>query len=148
MATLENVKRAQKQKQIRYFSESLKRSKVREYEQNLVTVAELSRMYQVSRTTVYKWIYRYSSLYHREERQIVEKKSDTRKIKDLEAKLKEMERMIGQKQIKIDFYEKMIEIAEEDLGIDLKKNTKQQLSSGSGKTGQNTDTSSTKSTEV
>lgn len=146
MARLEQLKNDQQHRQNRYFSEDLKRSKVKELERNLVTISELSREYQVSRTSIYKWIYKYSTNRKRQERQIVESMSDTRKIKELQEKIKELERIVGQKQIQIDFKEKMIEIAEEKYGIDIKKKKGSRLSSGSGKTEKNIAGDSTKST--
>lgn len=148
MAQIENLRESRKQRQIRYFSESFKKEKVKEYERNLVTVTEISREYNVSRTAVYRWIYKYSIQYKREERQIVEKKGDTRKIKALEEKVKELEQIVGQKQIQVDFYAKMIEIAEEKFDIKIKKKSSSTRFDGSGKTGKSTSTSSTKSTEA
>jgi hypothetical protein len=43
--------------------------------------------------------------------------------------------MVGQKQIQVEFYEKMIELTEKDLGIDIKKKGGSAPSIGSGKTG-------------
>ena len=60
--------------------------------------------------------------------------------------VKELERIVGQKQILIDFKEKMIEIAEEKYGIEIKKKKGSQPSSGSGKTGKNILGDSIKST--
>ncbi len=62
------------------------------------------------------------------------KKSTTSKVNDLEKRIKELERVVGQKQIKIDYYEKMIDLAKEELDIDLKKNFDTPQSTGSGKT--------------
>jgi hypothetical protein len=42
--------------------------------------------------------------------------------------------VVGQKQIKIDYYEKMIDLAKEELDIDLKKNFDTPQSTGSVKT--------------
>jgi hypothetical protein len=39
----------------------------------------------------------------------------------LQAKIAELERVVGQKQILIDFQNKMIEIAEQEYQIDIKK---------------------------
>jgi predicted RNase H-like nuclease (RuvC/YqgF family) len=61
-------------------------------------------------------------------------KSSTQKLKDLEKKVKELERIVGQKQIKIDYLEKMIDLAKEELKVDIKKNFDTPPSSGSGKT--------------
>jgi hypothetical protein len=63
-------------------------------------------------------------------KQVVEAKSDTRKIKLLEERIKELERMVGKKQIALEFKDKMIEIAEETYGIDIKKKLGSKLSSG------------------
>lgn len=54
-------------------------------------------------------------------KQVVEAKSDTIKIKQLKDQIKELERIIGQKQILIDFQEKMIELAENEYQLDIKK---------------------------
>ena len=62
------------------------------------------------------------------------KQSSAQKIKELEAKVKELERAVGQKQLMIDYLEKMMEIAEDELGIDIKKNSDTPQSTGSGKT--------------
>jgi transposase len=121
-------------RQIRFFSESFRKSKVREIERNLTTVLEVSREYEVSSAAVYKWLYKYSTLRAKQLRQIVEPMSDAQKIKELRKKIEELE-----KQIQIEFKEKMIELAEEMYRVDIKKKLGSQLSSGSGSTDKNTD---------
>lgn len=105
----------------RYFSEDFKRKKVSEIERNLTSISEIYREYQVSKTAIYKWIYKYSRMRKQGVKQVVEARSDTRKILQMKEEKKDMERLIGQKQIKIDFLEKMIELAEEEYGVDIKK---------------------------
>lgn len=122
----------------RYFSEDFRKKKVREIERNLTSVAQVSREYAVSRSGVYKWLYRYSTMRKKGLRMIVETKSDTAKIQHLREMLKEAEATVGQKQIMIDFLEKMIELAEQEYGIDIKKKSSSTRSSGSGSTGKNT----------
>jgi hypothetical protein len=63
-------------------------------------------------------------------KQVVESKSDTAKIKALQEQIKELERIIGQKQLLLEFKDKMIEIAEADYGVDIKKKVGSKLSSG------------------
>ena len=70
-------------------------------------------------------------------KQVVEAKSDTRKLLLLKEQIKELERTIGQKQIKIDFLEKMIELSEEEYNIDIKKKATMPPLAGSGLTGKN-----------
>lgn len=124
----------------RYFSEDFKKKRVRELENNLVSISDICKTYRVSRTSVYRWIYKYSSMAKKEVKQVVEAKSDTKKIQLLEDRIKELERAVGQKQMLIDIKDKMIEIAEETYDIDIKKKLISKASSGSSTTGKSTDT--------
>jgi transposase len=116
----------------RYFSEDFKRKKVSELERNLVSISELCREYQVSNTAVYKWIYKYSVMRKKGLKQVVEAKSDSKKILNLKEQVRELERIIGEKQVKLDFQEKMIELAESVYKIDIKKKFSGKPSSGTG----------------
>jgi transposase-like protein len=127
-----------KAKQTRYFSEDFKRKRVRELEKNLVCIADICKIHHVSRTSVYRWIYKYSSMAKKEVKQVVEAKSDTKKIQLLEERVKELERALGQKQMLIDIKDKIIEIAEETYDIDIKKKLASKASYGSITTGKNT----------
>lgn len=138
MARIEEFSKS-RTRQKRYFSESFKKKKVREIERNITTVSEVSKEYEVSGTAVYKWLYKYSVHYQKQIRQVIEPMSDTRKIKELKEKVKELEQLVGQKQIQLEFNDKMIEIAEQLYGIDIKKKLGSKLSGGSGSIGKNTD---------
>jgi len=124
----------------RYFSNDFKQKRVRELERNLVSIPDICKTYHVSRTSVYRWIYKYSSMAKKDVKQVVEAKSDTKKIQLLEEHIKELERALGQKQMLIDIKDKMIEIAEETYDIDIKKKMASKASSGSGTTGKSTHT--------
>jgi transposase len=112
---------AREMRPVRYFSEEFKRRKVREIEENRSTVSEISRQYGVNRSAVYKWVYKYSHYMKKGVRQVVEAKSDTLKIRQLKERIEELERLVGQKQLHIDYLEKTIEIGSAELGVDLKK---------------------------
>jgi len=114
----------------RYFSEDFKKKKVRELERNITSVPDICKTYSVSRTSVYKWIYKYSVMAKKQLKQVVEAKSDTQKIKALQDRIKELERVVGQKQLLLEFKDKMIEIAEATYGVDIKKKIGSRLSSG------------------
>jgi len=105
----------------RYFSEEFKIQKVKEIEINQIRVSELCRLYGVSSTAVYNWIYKYSLHLKKGITQVVEMESESRKAKLLQERLSELERVIGQKQLQIDFLEKVIEFSSEELGVDIKK---------------------------
>ena len=113
MATIQGYEKLTiRERQNRYFSEDFKRKKVSELDRNLITIAELSRQYQVNKTAVYKWIYKYSGMRKKGLKQVVEAKSDSVKLLQMKEKIKELQRIIGEKQIKIDFQDKMISLAE------------------------------------
>ena len=122
----------QRLKHCRYFSTDFKKKRVQELESNLATVSDICKTHKVSRSSVYRWIYKYSNMAKKQLRQIVEAKSDTKKIQVLEDRIKELERIIGQKQILIDFQDKMIEIAESTYEVDIKKKLSSKLSAGTG----------------
>lgn len=122
----------------RYFSDDFKRKKVRELERNLTSITDICKTYSVSRTSVYRWIYKYSAMAKKQVKQVVESKSDTQKIRALEERIKELERMVGQKQLLLEFKDKMIEIAESTYNVDIKKKAGSRLFSGTTSTGKNT----------
>ena len=122
------------ERQNRYFSEEFKKQKVADIEKKLVTIGQICRQYQVSRTSVAKWLNKYSPMRKKRERMVHEVDSESYKIKQMQERIQELERAVGQKQLKIDFLEKMIEIAKDDLKIDIKKKLSTKHSTGSGQT--------------
>jgi len=118
----------------RHFSDDFKKKKVRELERNITSIPDICRTYAVSRAAVYKWIYKYSAMAKKQVKVVVEARSDTQKIKALEDRIKELERIVGQKQLLLEFKDKMIEIAEATYGIDIKKKVGSRLSSGTTST--------------
>ena len=118
----------------RRFSEEFKRNIVKEYETGNLSVRQLGKLYGINYQSIYSWIYRYSTLNEKGVRIVEMQDSSDQKLKDLERKVKELERLVGQKQIKIEYLQKMIELTEEDLGIDIKKNADTPQSDGLGKT--------------
>jgi transposase len=122
------------ERQNRYFSEEFKKQKVADIEKKLVSIGQVCRQYQVSRTSVAKWLDKYSPMRKKRERMVHEADSDAYKVKQMQERIKELERAVGQKQMKIDFLEKMIEIAEDDFKVDIKKKLSTKLSNGSDQT--------------
>lgn len=116
----------------RNFSESFKIKKVREIETGVTKISELCKAYEVSGTAVYKWINKYGIMKNKKERLVIESESDTQELLALKKKVAELERTVGQKQLLIDFKDKMIDIAEEMYGVDIKKKLSDKLSNTSG----------------
>jgi transposase-like protein len=114
----------------RFFSEEFKRSLVHEFEGGKFSVRQLSRLHKISNQAIYKWIYKFSTTNEKGFRIVEKTQSSTQKMNDLERKIADLERALGQKQIKIDYLEKMIELANEELNIDIKKNSNTPPSAG------------------
>ena len=119
-------------KKQRIYSEDFKRSLVTEFETGKYSIPQLSKLHGVSSTVLYRWVYKFSIFNEKGYRIIEMKQSSTSKLKQLEARIKELERTVGQKQIMIDYLDKMIDIAKDELDIDIKKNYSTPQSSGSG----------------
>ena len=118
----------------RKFTEDFKRQVVKEYEQGSVSALQLSKLYGVANTQIYNWIYKFSIFNEKGSRIVEMKDSQSAKFKEMEQRIKELEQNVGQKQIMIEYLEKMIDIAKEDLNIDIKKNYVTPQSIGSKKT--------------
>lgn len=137
MATRKQFKQSTEERRRRHFSDEFKQKKVREIEQKVTTIAQVSRQYEVLENNVSKWLVKYGQNYMKGVRVIVESESDTANLIALKAKVAELERIIGQKQVQLDFKDKMIDLAEETYGVDIKKKFEHKPSSGTGNTGSN-----------
>jgi transposase-like protein len=126
-------------KRHRIFSEEFKKRKVKELEQKRTTILELSREYAVSRVAIYKWLYKYSVHYHQSTKLVVQMDSEQEKTNHFRQRNAELERIVGQKQLEIDFLLKMIELASSELGFDIKKNFNTKQSNGIDTINPNTD---------
>ena len=119
-------------KQRRAFSEAFKRQKVKDIVEKRVSIKDVCNLYEVSRTAVYKWVYAYSPHHEQKTILVVQMESEASKTQMLQQRVAELERIIGQKQLELDFLNKLLELGSEDLGFDLKKNLSTKLSNGSG----------------
>jgi transposase len=133
MARRDQFTMSESERRVRRFSENFRKDKVRELEIGLVTISDLCKQYQVSDMTVRRWLIKFSSMKEKKERLIVESQSDTIQLLDLKKKVAELERVVGQKQLLIDFQLKMIELAEDEYRIDIKKKFSGEPSSITGK---------------
>jgi len=111
-----------KVREARYFSEAFHKKIVKDIEDKLTTVAGVCRDYEVSRTSVHKWIRLYSLNYQKQIVKVVELESESHKRKLLEKELAETQKVAGGQAVEIVFLNKLIEIIETTFDIDLKKN--------------------------
>lgn len=134
MATRTQFSLSESERRHRRFSEGFKREKVREIELGLMTAAELNRAYDVSFTSIYRWLANFGSMKQKKERLIVESQSDSIQLIEMKKRIAELERIVGQKQLLIDFQQKVIDLAEEEYGVDIKKKLSGEQLNTSGKT--------------
>lgn len=123
MATRHKFTLSQEERRRRIFSDEFKKKKVDEILRKVTTISEISRTYEVRPWAVHQWIHKFSSRKNKGERFVVESESDTQKIIELQSKIAELERLLGQKEVQLIFQSKLIEIAEQTYGIDIKKNS-------------------------
>ena len=106
----------------RIFSDVLKKKIVRDIEAGKVNVLGVSREYRVSQNAVYRWLKKFSAHLYPATTIVMQMDSEQYRTKELEKKVAELEATIGRKQLEIDFLNKLIEIADQDMGTDIKKN--------------------------
>lgn len=121
-------------RQRRQFSPTLRKQIVGLIESGKLSIAAASREYMVSTTSIYRWIHRYSTYNKKGALLVVDKDSESKKLEQMKQRIAELERAVGHKQMQIDYYEKFIELAGDEVGQDLKKKYDSAASSGSSKT--------------
>jgi transposase len=118
-------------RKVRHFSEPLKRKIVSELENCEISISEVASLYSVRVQSIYRWLHLYSKHVQTSTRMVVEMESEAKKTIELSARIAELERIIGQKQLTIDYLDKLIELAGHHYEVDLKKTFVTPPSSGS-----------------
>ena len=120
-----------RRKETRYFSEEARIAIVQEIDEENLSKAEAARKYSVSQTAIYRWIRIYSPHYRVPLVKVVEHESDSQKNKKLAAELAQAYESLGRLQTEHMLLEKIVDLASNELGIDLKKNFESRPSSSS-----------------
>lgn len=118
------VKRTQKD-----YSMSFKMSVVREYEETKVSLAELSRKYGIQGShTIRQWINKFGTfdwqnlslqpMVKNKDQELLELRE---KVKVLERKNARLEKELEKQDIKAGFFDLMIDLAEKEYGVDIRK---------------------------
>jgi len=119
-------------RQVRIFSEQVKRELVKDIESGKCSVSQASKELSVSITSVYRWIGRYSRYLQNNKRLVVEDKSEAYQSEQLRKKILELEAALGRKQMELDLINKVVDLASEEYKTDLKKSFLKTVLSGSG----------------
>jgi transposase len=107
----------------RVFSLTLKKEKVKLIDEGKITVKQVCDLYDVSQTSVYNWIRKYSTI-RRDERVVVEKISEASKTQMLYKQVRDLEQALGRKQMELDYYKEIVKLESEREGVDIEKKHK------------------------
>ena len=108
-------------KQSRSFSESLRRQIVGQIVRKELTITAVSREYNVSRASIYNWLYLYSSTLTQGTRMVMEKDSQEKLTQELKKEIKELQAALGRKSLEADLFRIIVDLASEEYKTDLKK---------------------------
>lgn len=115
-------------KQKRSFSEELRKQIVGQVERKELSIAEVSREYEVSKAAIYNWLYRYSSTLKKGTRMVMEKDSQEKSTQELKNRIKELEAALGRKSLEADLFRVIVDLASDEYKTDLKKTFGDQVS--------------------
>jgi transposase len=104
----------------RRFTEDFKKSQVQLIEAGSVTVAEVSRLYEVRRSNVYNWVRKYG-IKPALQPIIVSDGSEINRLKELEKENKRLLEIIGKQQVELFYQRTVVEFAKSMLGEDFEK---------------------------
>lgn len=109
-------------RQRRVFSESFKREKVAQISAGEISVTNFCKLWSVSPSAVYNWLHLYSPDHKKGTTMVIQKDSEASINQELRRRIAELEQAVGQKQMVIDYQNRLIENASEEFEVDLKKN--------------------------
>ena len=108
---------------LKRYSSAFKHKVVNEIESGKLSITGARKLYSIGGSlTIQKWIKKLGKLQLLNKTVRIELKDEISKLKELEKRNKELESALANAHIKIVTYESLIEVAEEELGVDIKKN--------------------------
>ncbi len=113
------------QKITKLYSLSFKQKVISEIESGKLTRSQARKLYGISGgSTINSWLNKLGKLHLLNKVVRIELKDEVSKLKQLEKEKKELESALANAHLKLITYETLIEVAEAELGVDLKKNLK------------------------
>ena len=104
----------------RRFSEEFRREQVALIEQGELSIADVSRLYEVRANNVRKWVKKYGKT-SRYDQVVITTKEEVNRIKDLEKEVENLKKIIGGQQVKVVYLEGLLNLAKKELGADFEK---------------------------
>jgi transposase len=115
------MRSSEKFRRSRSFSEELRKQIVGQIERKEFSISQICREYEVSRTAIYSWVYRYSTTLKKGTRMVMEKDSQEKSTQELKKRIKELEAALGRKSLEADLFRVIVDLASEEYKTDLKK---------------------------
>ncbi|WP_294348051.1 transposase [Prosthecochloris sp.] len=104
------------------YSAAFKHKVVTEIENGKFSIGEAHRVYEIGGgTTIYNWLRRYGKGHLINKTVLVQMKNESDRIKQLEKEKRELEAALAKTQVRVVMLESVIEVAEKELKIDIKK---------------------------
>ena len=104
----------------RRFTEAFRKTQVSLIESGELTIAEVSRLYEVKQANVRRWL----SKYGKKELPspiIVSDSSDINRLKELEQENKKLKELVANQQLSLVYQEGLLQLAKERLGNNFEK---------------------------
>jgi transposase-like protein len=111
------------ERRLRRFSEDFRKEQVRIIEAGELTISEVSRVYEVKRDSVRKWVLKYGTK-PAPQQFVLHTSGDVNRIKDLEGQVKQLQELIGRLHVEMVYKNELLELAKEALGPDFEKKAK------------------------
>ena len=104
------------------YSESFKRKVVFEVDSGLISKEEARRRYNIpGKTTVLNWCRLYGKVKEMPEEAMVDKEELVKELEQLRKENERLQKDLENAELKAFAYEKLIEVAEKRLGVEIKK---------------------------
>lgn len=112
-------KMTSKERQKRRFSEEFRRKQVKLIDAGELTIADVSRLYDVRWSSVKRWVEKYGDSSN--QGVLIVSRDQINRIKDLESKNAHLEKLLGRQQVKLAYLQECLSLAKEELGNDFEK---------------------------
>ena len=107
---------------IRRYSEAFKKQVVREYEGG-ASAGSLREKYGIKgRSTINTWVKKYGREGSRYKLMVIQKPEEQNRVKELEKRVQELEKALAQVMLDKLMLESLVEVIEEEEGLEVKKN--------------------------
>ena len=112
------------------YSEAFKREVVREYESGASAISLREKYGIGGYSTVTQWVRKYGREGSRYELMVIQKPEERARVKALEERIADLEKALAQVTLDKLMLESTVEVLEEELGKEVKKNTESRSSTG------------------